>query len=342
MAAPDLVEIAEDWLSAKLAQSSASNPANSDRARRGDLARWGRTIAMTLARDVEHRDTQPLSIADDLGLITLDDLTAANLVRALGALRASGLSLATCRRMIATMRTFCGWMTKKGYLTADPSLDDEFAVPARDLSVNGQTFHYFELNEVEAMLHAAGDPPPTATGAWAERDVAMLTMLAKAGLRAAECVGLHVADVTLDGDPAMVHVRRGAKGSKTRDIPAARVLVDAVERYLTDRALRAETHPVLAVSPASPLFVRLNGTPLSTQALDRIIRRVAAQAGVELRQDAAAHGFRHHLGVQLALRGVPVPVIQEVLGHSDPRTTSIYMRIAGRHVADALEDAGWM
>ena len=39
---------------------------------------------------------------------------------------------------------------------------------------------------------------------------------------------------------------------------------------------------------------------------------------------AAAHSFRHHYGITLALRGVPQAAISQLMGHADPRTTAIY------------------
>src|SRR4051794_40122295 len=38
---------------------------------------------------------------------------------------------------------------------------------------------------------------------------------------------------------------------------------------------------------------------------------------------AMAHALRHSYGLELAVRGVLLPVIQQLLGHTDPRTTSI-------------------
>jgi integrase/recombinase XerD len=98
----------------------------------------------------------------------------------------------------------------------------------------------------------------------------------------------------------------------------------------------------LKAVPNAPLFARRDGRPFDVSVLDRLVRRLAATAGVSMPGDAAAHAFRHHFGVQLAVRGVPVPVIQELMGHRDPRTTSIYMRMTGRLLIDALDDAGWL
>ena len=86
--------------------------------------------------------------------------------------------------------------------------------------------------------------------------------------------------------------------------------------------------------------MRPDGTPLSPQALDRVVRGLAHRAGVVLPEGAAAHAFRHHYGVTLALRSVPQPVISQLMGHADPRTTAIYTTVASTHLIAALDDAG--
>ena len=53
-----------------------------------------------------------------------------------------------------------------------------------------------------------------------------------------------------------------------------------------------------------------------------------------------AHALRHSYGMRLALRGVPLPVIQQLLGHTDPRTSAIYTAAHATDLTHALHDAG--
>ena len=71
-----------------------------------------------------------------------------------------------------------------------------------------------------------------------------------------------------------------------------------------------------------------------------MVRGLAHRAGVVLPEGAAAHAFRHHYGVTLALRGVAQPVISQLMGHADPRTTAIYTTVASTQLIAALDDAG--
>ena len=130
----------------------------------------------------------------------------------------------------------------------------------------------------------------------------------------------------------------GAKGGKHRTVPLPRSTVRNVDVYLAERAASGDDRlkPVLR----APLFVRHNGTALNQQFVDSLLRRLAAVGGVAAPEGAMAHALRHSYGMELALRGVPLPVIQQLLGHSDPRTTSICIAAHASDLTSTLDDAG--
>jgi hypothetical protein len=53
-----------------------------------------------------------------------------------------------------------------------------------------------------------------------------------------------------------------------------------------------------------------------------------------------AHALRHAHGMDLAMRGVPLSVSQQLLGHDDARTTSIYTAAHAEDLSAALADPG--
>jgi site-specific recombinase XerD len=85
--------------------------------------------------------------------------------------------------------------------------------------------------------------------------------------------------------------------------------------------------------------VRHDGSPLSQQVVDRTLRRLAT-AVVARPEGAMAHALRHTYGMDLAMRGVPLSVIQQLMGHDDPRTRSIYTVAHAEDLSAALADAG--
>jgi len=71
---------------------------------------------------------------------------------------------------------------------------------------------------------------------------------------------------------------------------------------------RAVSDPRLGVRPDWRLFVRWDGSALNQQFVDGLLRRRAATSGVAAPDGAMAHALRHSFGMELALRGVPLPV----------------------------------
>jgi integrase len=67
--------------------------------------------------------------------------------------------------------------------------------------------------------------------------------------------------------------------------------------------------------------------------------RLAEQAGIP-RDLGHPHILRHGRSVELLRAGVPVTIVQDLLGHSSLNTTAIYLRIAGQEAKQILKDRG--
>ncbi|MCA1846293.1 MAG: site-specific integrase [Actinobacteria bacterium] len=326
-----LVELAEDWLAAKSLGSSSAG-GHSETARRSDLARIGRAVCVTLGRPTD--EARNYDLERDLGPVRLEDLSADTVLRTAAFLKAS-YSPATARRTLSTLNGFARWLFRRGHLADDPCDQDELVLPRRSEG-DGAAFAFLP-EEVTAMRAAAAAPPANARSSWAARDVAIVDVLAGCGLRAAECCAAQVGDFDLRLERPVLHLRHGVKGGKRRDVPVPRSVLESCERWTSERHARFRKPAASAL-----LFVRNNGRPLDDAWLDRLVVRLARQSGVAMRDQVAAHGFRHHFGTQLALRRVAPAVIQELMGHTDPRTTAIYTRSVASHLVDALDDAGWL
>ena len=326
----ELAELVEGWLTAKRALESAVQAAkgNSDRARRSDLERWASVIGETEGRP-------PLDGQSALSLLSLDDLSEQVLVGAMAAAKRRW-SDATVARMLSTLRGFTRWAHRHGHLAQDPLDADLFQAPSRPQ----RRPRSLGDEDVERLLAAANHK---ASGRqrmyWPARDVALVRFLVGTGGRAEEVCGVTVGELDRRAERPIWRVGR-SKGGKTRDVPLPRATVDAVDGWLAERALPAKGRGTLTARPTDLLFVRPDGSGLSPQALDRLVRGLARLAGVVLPAGAAAHAFRHHYGVTLALRGVPGNVISQLMGHADPRTTSIYTTVASTQLIGALDDAG--
>jgi len=75
------------------------------------------------------------------------------------------------------------------------------------------------------------------------------------------------------------------------------------------------------------LFLSERGQPLTRQAVSYLLGLAAERAGLA---GVHLHTLRHSCGYYLANKGHDLRLIQDYLGHRDPKHTVHYTRIAGR------------
>ena len=219
-------------------------------------------------------------------------------------------------------------MTRRGYLKVDPTDDDLLTAPA----VVERLPRVFTADEIESLRAAAAAPPMSATGAWPTRDLMIVELLAGSGCRVSELCSLQIGDVDRRHEHPILRLRHTKNGSE-RDVPLPTRIVAVVDGHLAER---------VRAGPRQPLVVRVAGESMTRQDVDHILRRLCRAAGVTAPVGEMAHGFRHYYGTTMAIRAVPLPVIQHFLGHADPRTSSIYTRVAAISLTNALSDAGML
>ena len=328
MVAPPLAEVALDWCHAK-SVTAASTSGNSDKARRTDLARWGRAIKTSRGEIIDEELLH--SLEHDLDGLTTRDLSSESLLRALDLLKRS-YSPSTLQRQLSSVRGFCRWLATKGLIDTNPFDDEVLQVRGR----TEQAVRAFTPDDGTAMIEAAGEPSKRARSAWPARDEALIDLLAATGTRNGECVALRIGDIG-GADRPVLHIQRGTKSGRVREVPLAKHTVGRLDKYLAERGERG-----LAATGRESLFIRNDGRDFTTDALYHLVKRLAQAASAHLPDDALVHGLRHHFGLQLAMRGVPPATLQQLMGHQDPRTTSIYTRHASFDLINALDDAGWL
>jgi site-specific recombinase XerD len=326
---PALPALVDDWIRFKRTRTRRGLSVASETAYRADLAAVARRVADELRRPVpdepEHEKLSP--VARELSRLGLDDLTDDNLGTAFASLVEEGYAAATRQRMLAAWRGWCRWLARSGHLAFDPTAALE--TPAAR-AASGDADIYFSSAELERIVATVAVPDQREAVPWPERDLALVALLGGTGARASEVIDARVGALRSENDSDTLHVV--GKGGKRRTIPVAPEVVVAVRSYLRDRSDRLGSP-----SASDPLFVRPNGLPLNRQALDYLVEKWLRRAGVSVRPGELAHAFRHTYAVHLVQMGVPLPQVQELLGHVSLTTTARYLKMTGAELHEAAQ-----
>jgi site-specific recombinase XerD len=174
------------------------------------------------------------------------------------------------------------------------------------------------------------------------RDRALLLAGFAGAFRRSELVGLNVTDLEFNREGLIVNVRR----SKTdQEGQGRRVGIPYGSSPATCPVRALEFWLAVLGADAGPLFRGVNrhgqlaGRRLTPQSVALVIKRLAAQAGMQAR-DLAGHSLRAGLATAAAAAGVPERAIMAQTGHKSLATLRKYIREGSLFLENAAAKVG--
>lgn len=149
--------------------------------------------------------------------------------------------------------------------------------------------------------------------------IAVMT-LAYTGIRISELKELKLTDVDLSNKTMKVL----GKGDKQRVVPISDTLHTILMEYM------ATLHP----KNTSYFFATTKTGRLSAQYVNKIIRESTKKAGIQ--KQVSAHTLRHSFASHLIKSKVDVATLQRLLGHTNVRTTSVYLHTDYEQLKEAV------
>jgi integrase/recombinase XerC/integrase/recombinase XerD len=216
-----------------------------------------------------------------------------------------GLSPYTIQGHVRALKAFSSWLFAEGY-TPDSVLAGLKLPKVPTMMIEPLT-----QAEIEKLLSMQN--PLTAIGC---RNIAILVVLLNTGLRVSELTGLRLEDAHIDEG----YFKVMGKGAKQRIVPTGIVTQKVLWRYVYH--FRPEPNN----GDPGNLFLALDGTNLSTNAVKLIIKRWSKKAGVPRLH---AHLCRHTYATNFLLYECgDVFRLKQNLGHSSLEMVNRYVHYA--------------
>ncbi len=222
-----------------------------------------------------------------------------------------GLEAITRARMRSSIKSFFGFLTRKGYIEIDPSSKlESIKLPEKQPEYLSQEQYHSFIRTVEK----------SSTPYYRERDLALIKLLIKSGLRRSEIVGLDVSDIDL----SKLKLRVKRKGNREDYVIIHNQLAEDLRKYLN--TIKGDEN--------RPLFKSKRGNRLSPSSVWHLVKSYSHKAG--LNGNVTVHSLRHSFASILLSQGMPLPYIQALMGHKSPETTSRYLHFVNSELTEAF------
>lgn len=148
----------------------------------------------------------------------------------------------------------------------------------------------------------------------------ILALLYSTGMRRQELIDLKWRHI--DRSRMIINIIQG-KGKKDRQVMLNQSLLELLEKYCKEHKITKETEYVLTGWKNNPQY--------SPQSVLEVVRQAAEKAGINKR--TYTHLLRHCSFTHMVENGTDINLIQKLAGHSNVKTTNIYLHISHNHIS---------
>lgn len=242
-------------------------------------------------------------LAERSGTAQLNALTSAEVTRCVQR-ETARVAVASTQYFVAGLRAFLRFCFIEGLVESDLS--------AATLAVTGRRRSSLPRGISPADAGALLDSCDRRRRV-GRRDYAILLVLLRLGLRAAEAAGLTLDDIDWRTGQIVVH----GKAHRQDRLPLPSEVGEAIAAYL-QRGRARSAHREVFLRAVAPIG------PLGRGGVSSLVRRACHRAGIA---EVGAHRLRHTLACDLMAAGAGLPEIGNMLRHRGLTSTAVYARV---------------
>lgn len=238
-------------------------------------------------------------------------ITYEDIVRYISYMREDKLMSTSINRHLSSIRSFYNYLLKEEIISTNPF--KLIKGPKKALKLP----NFMKYSEFEAMINVCDETP------LGIRNRALLELLLATGARIGELINLNIDDIDLINHEVKVL----GKGNKERVCYFGETCREYLEKYLDD------ARPVLLKNTSTlRLFINHHGGHLTDRGVRDILDNIIKKSSIKTK--VTPHTFRHTFATMLLNEGCDLKSVQELLGHANLSTTSIYTHVTNDRIKD--------
>ena len=206
-------------------------------------------------------------------------------------------------RIVSNLKSFFNFLVDKYYI--EKNLLNEINNPKAEKTLPDIA----TIKDIDKLIDSIDESSTLGV-----RDKAIIEIIYAAGLRVSEVHCLNIEDIDFELNQAIIF----GKGKKYRSAIFADQTKKVLEKYIKKRCSKNKKEKAF--------FLSNLGQRLSIRSIQHITKKYIKAAG--LNPDFHTHTLRHSFATHLMDGGADIRVVQELLGHSSPKTTEIYTHIS--------------
>tara|TARA_B110000438_G_scaffold303616_1_gene366001 strand:- start:3189 stop:4070 length:882 start_codon:yes stop_codon:yes gene_type:complete len=206
-------------------------------------------------------------------------------------------------RIISNLRSFFNILEKKKIITynffndlSNPKIEKKLPMVAT-------------IKEIDQLINSID-----LSKKYGIRDKSIIEIIYSTGMRVSELNKLNIEDIDLEMNQAIVF----GKGNKYRSVIFGNSTKNLLKKYLLKRDSYKNNEKAF--------FLNNRGERLSIRTIQHIIKKYVGISSID--NKFHTHTLRHSFATHLLDGGADLRVVQELLGHSSPKTTELYTHIS--------------